>query len=106
VRSSLSGGASEYAEGVNQVYNSGICSTAAVVYLIWSRRGLGALRRWSATRGRRRVCNCAHTTSAFTPSPLHFLCQSGAGAVEGGKPIVLHGGHPALDEVEPAVKTY
>jgi len=38
--------------------------------------------------------------------PLHFLCQSGADAVEGGKPIHLYGGYPALYRVEPAVKTY
>jgi len=40
----------------------------------------------------------------FFASPLHFLCQTGA--VESGNPYVQHGGYPALDKVEPTVKTY
>jgi len=44
--------------------------------------------------------------SAAFPSHLHFLCQSGDNAVKSGKPIVLHGGYPALDRVEHAVKTH
>ena len=44
--------------------------------------------------------------SCFLSISLHFLCQSGADAVEGGKPIHLYGGHPALDRVEPAAKTH
>jgi len=47
-----------------------------------------------------------HIISAFLFSPLHFFCQSGAGAVEGGKPIVQNGGYPALDKGKPAVKAY
>jgi len=43
---------------------------------------------------------------AAFPSHLHFLCQSGVGAVESGKPIVQNGGHSVLDIVEPAVKAY
>jgi len=40
----------------------------------------------------------------FFASPLHFFCLSGADAVESGKPIVLHGGYPALDRVEHALE--
>jgi len=48
----------------------------------------------------------ARTTPAFTPFPLHFLCQTGADAVVRRNPYVQNGGHLALDKVELAVKTY
>jgi len=54
---------------------------------------------------RRKGALCVHNSCRFPPS-LHFLRQSGADAVKSAKPIALHGGHPTLDKVEPAVKTH